>query len=53
MAHQITIRLRKEGKKMIDLPVPGTVRHEAKRLIKHISPEKGASALKAPEFQDN
>jgi len=28
-------------------------RYEAERFIKHISPEKTANILQAPEFQDN
>lgn len=47
------IRLKKEGKQMMDLPITATVRHEAERLIKHISLEKGANTLQAPRFQDN
>lgn len=38
---------------MMDLPIPGTVRHEAERLIKHISPEKGANTLQVSGFQGN
>lgn len=47
------IRLKKDLKKMIDLLIPGTVSRGAERLIKHISPEKGANTLQAPGFQDN
>lgn len=34
------MRLKKDGKKMMDLLITGTVRHEAERLIKHISVRK-------------